>query len=183
MLLSLHGQSKDALAKTKLGGWEYDILFPAYKCNMTDISAAIGLVQLERYSGMLKRRRKIIEQYEEGLAYINRNPSVRFHLSSVEHYNDRVTSSGHLFLMRLQGASEEERNQVIQKMTEQGVPTNVHYKPLPLLTAYKNLGFNIKDFPNAYRMYKNEITLPLHTKLSDEDIAYILDVLEKVLEY
>lgn len=180
MLLSLHGQSKDALAKTKLGGWEYDILYPAYKCNMPDIMAAIGLVQLGRYTSLLKRRKEIIERYENWMKEINReNP--KFLLSSLVHYDDTVTSSGHLFLMRLKGASEKQRNHVIEQMAEKGVPTNVHYKPLPMLTAYKNMGFHIEDYPNAYAMYENEITLPLHTKLSDDDVRYIGAMLEEVL--
>ena len=180
MILSLHGQSKDALAKTKIGGWEYDILFPAYKCNMTDIMAAIGLAQLTRYSSLLKRRREIIERYEEGIREINAGEP-KFRLSSLTHYDDTVTSSGHLFLLRLSGAGEEQRNAVIEKLAQMDVPTNVHYKPLPMLTAYKNMGFDIKDYPHAYDMYKNEITLPLHTKLSDDDIRYILECLEKAL--
>ncbi len=180
MLLSLHGQSKDALAKTRAGAWEYDILYPAYKCNMTDIMAAIGLAQFSRYSGMLARRREIVERYEEGLARINRAQS-RYRLVSLRHYGDDWASSGHLFLMRVLGAGEAERNQIITDMAERGVAVNVHYKPLPLLTAYKNMGFSIDDFPNARAMFQNEITLPLHTRLSDEDVDYVLRRLEEVL--
>jgi dTDP-4-amino-4,6-dideoxygalactose transaminase len=181
MLLSLHGQSKDALAKTKPGAWEYDILYPAYKCNMTDIMASIGLVQLQRYPGLLYRRKEIIRMYEKGLERLNDGRS-KYHLSSLCHYDDKVSSSGHLFLMRLDGAAEEQRNEVIEKMAEKGVATNVHYKPLPLLTAYKNLGFDIKNYPNSYEMFANEITLPLHTGLSDEDVSYVLNCLEDVLK-
>ena len=180
MLLSLHGQSKDALAKTRAGAWEYDILYPAYKCNMTDIMASIGLAQFSRYSGMLARRREIVERYEAGLARINRAQS-RYRLVSLRHYGDDWASSGHLFLMRVLGAGEAERNQIITDMAERGVAVNVHYKPLPLLTAYKNMGFSIDDFPNARAMFQNEITLPLHTRLSDGDVDYVLRRLEEVL--
>ncbi len=181
MLLSLHGQSKDALAKTKPGAWEYDILYPAYKCNMTDIMASIGLVQLQRYPGLLHRRKEIIRMYEKGLERLNDGRG-KYHLSSLCHYDDKVSSSGHLFLMRLDGAAEEQRNEVIERMAEKGVATNVHYKPLPLLTAYKNFGFDIKKYPNSYEMFANEITLPLHTGLSDEDVSYVLNCLEDVLK-
>ena len=173
MLLSLHGQSKDALAKSKLGAWEYDILLPAYKCNMTDIMASLGLVQLKRYPKILERRRQIVEMYNEAL----RNENVQV----LEHYTENSTSSGHLYLVRLLGKDEEYRNKVIEKMAEKGIATNVHYKPLPMLTAYKNLGFNIIDYPNAFEMYKNEITLPLHTLLSDEDVGYVVEVLKKII--
>ena len=171
MLLSLHGQSKDALAKTKLGAWEYDILAPSYKCNMTDIMASLGLVQLRRYPSILARRKEIIEKYNEGLKDLD--------LSVLNHYGDDFASSGHLYLVRLNGKTREECNAVITKMAEAGVATNVHYKPLPLLTAYKNLGFDIKDYPNAYALFENEITLPLHTKLTDEDVEYVIETFRK----
>lgn len=180
MILSLHGQSKDALAKTKLGAWEYDILSPAYKCNMTDIMAALGLVQLRRYPSLLARRREIIGMYEQGLKEIN-DKLKKYQLTSLQHYDDVVTSSGHLFLMRVRGADEVLRGHIIDGMAQRGVAANVHYKPLPLLTAYQNLGFDISDYPNAYAMFCNEISLPLHTKLTKEDVKYILDCLEEVL--
>ena len=167
MLLSLHGQSKDALAKTQLGAWEYDIVAPYYKCNMTDIMASIGLVQLRRYPSILARRKEIIEKYNEGL----KNAPVTF----LQHYGDDFASSGHLYLVRVNGKTREECNQVINKMAERGIATNVHYKPLPLLTAYKNLGFKIEDYPNAYALYENAISLPLHTKLTDEEIQYVVN--------
>lgn len=173
MLFSLHGQSKDALAKTKLGSWEYDILFPAYKCNMTDIQAAIGLQQLKRYGGLLKRRREIIAQYDRTAKELGAEYLI--------HFDGTHTSSGHLYLLRLPGFSEEARNRVIEKMGEKGVATNVHYKPLPLLTAYKDLGFRIEDYSNAYNQYKNEISLPLHTKLSDEDVEYVCRSLKEAI--
>ena len=173
MLLSLHGQSKDALAKTQLGAWEYDIVAPYYKCNMTDIMASIGIAQLKRYPDLLKRRKEIIEKYNEGLADLD--------VRVLKHYGDDFSSSGHLYLVRLNGKTREKCNKIIIKMAEAGVATNVHYKPLPLLTAYKNLGFDIKDYPNAYAMYENEITLPLHTKLSDEEVDYVIDTFRKSL--
>lgn len=166
-LYSLHGQSKDALAKTKLGAWEYDVIGPWYKCNMTDIMAAIGLRQLDRYPGLLRRRKEIIEKYDAICDEIG-----VFHLN---HYGEDYTSSGHLYLTRILGISPEQRNEIIEKMAELGVATNVHYKPLPMMTAYKNLGWNIKDFPNAYDYYQNLITLPLHTKLTDEDVEYVCE--------
>lgn len=166
MLLSLHGQSKDALAKTQLGAWEYDIVAPYFKCNMTDIMAAIGLAQLRRYPQILGRRREIIEKFNEGL----KDAPVTF----MNHYGDDHASSGHLYLVRVNGKTREECNAIITKMAEKGVATNVHYKPLPMLSAYKNLGFDIKDYPNAYEMFENEITLPLHTLLTDEDIEYVI---------
>lgn len=166
MLLSLHGQSKDALAKTKAGAWEYDIVAPLYKCNMTDIQAAIGLVQIKRYPEILKRRHELIEKYDEALKDEN--------VQVLEHYADGGNSSGHLYLVRLTGKSSGERNQIITKMAEKGVATNVHYKPLPLLSAYKNLGFDIADYPNAYAQFANEITLPLHTCLTDEQQEYVI---------
>ena len=171
MLLSLHGQSKDALAKTQLGAWEYDIIAPYYKCNMTDIMASLGLVQLRRYPSILARRKEIIEKYNEGLKDLD--------LSVLNHYGDDFASSGHLYLVRLNGKTREQCNTVITKMAEAGIATNVHYKPLPLLTAYKNLGFDIKDYPNAYAMFENEITLPLHTKLTDEDVEYVIETFRK----
>ncbi|MBN3554000.1 DegT/DnrJ/EryC1/StrS family aminotransferase [Fictibacillus nanhaiensis] len=173
MLYSLHGQSKDALAKSKKGAWEYDIVFPAYKCNMTDIMASIGLVQLDRYEALLERRREIIEMYDRELRPLG--------IHSLQHYGKGFTSSGHLYLVRLPKINEEDRNRVIIKMAEAGVACNVHYKPLPMFTAYKNLGFDIKDYPNAYKQYVNEITLPLHTLLSNEDVEYVIGNLEKVL--
>lgn len=171
-LLSLHGQNKDALAKTKLGAWEYDIKGTYFKCNMTDILAAIGLIQMKRYPGMLARRRVIIGMYDAGL----RDMPVEV----LHHYTDKYVSSGHLYLVRLAGKDAEYRNRFIEKMAERGAATNVHYKPLPMHTAYKDMGFDIKDYPNAYAMYENEITLPLHTRLSDEDVEYILEVFRSV---
>ena len=165
-LLSLHGQNKDALAKTKLGSWEYDIVAPNYKCNMTDVMAGIGLAQFKRYPEMLRRRRQIIEKYNEGL----KECDVRL----LSHYSDNHSSSGHLYLVRLIGKTVEERNEVIAKMAERGIACNVHYKPLPMMTAYRNLGFDIADYPNAYAQYENEVTLPLHTRLSDEDVEYVI---------
>lgn len=167
MLYSLHGQSKDALAKTKLGAWEYDIIYPAYKCNMTDIMAGIGLAQLERYPNLLKRRKEIITKYEELLD--NKKIDI------LNHFTDEKKSSGHLLLTRVKNISEEQRNDIIVKLAEKGISSNVHYKPLPMHTAYKNLGFYIKNYPNAYNQYKNEITLPLHTLLTNEDVEYICE--------
>ena len=165
-LLSLHGQNKDALAKTQLGAWEYDIIAPNYKCNMTDILAGIGLVQLKRYPEILRRRQQIINRYDEVLRDQN--------LQLLLHYGENHTSSGHLYLVRLIGREIDERNEIIIKMAERGIACNVHYKPLPMMTAYKNLGFDIANYPNAYNQYRNEITLPLHTRLSDEEIEYVL---------
>ncbi|WP_286680892.1 DegT/DnrJ/EryC1/StrS aminotransferase family protein [Tepidanaerobacter sp. EBM-49] len=173
MLLSLHGQSKDALAKTKLGSWEYDILSPAYKCNMTDILASLGLAQLQRYPEILKRRREIIKMYDEGLKNCN--------LDILKHYGDDFSSSGHLYLVRLIDKDENYRDSVIAKMAEKGIATNVHYKPLPMHTAYKNLGFDITDYPNALDMYKNEVTLPLHTLLTDKEVQYVIDGLKEIM--
>lgn len=173
-LLSLHGQSKDALAKTQLGAWEYDIVSPAYKCNMTDIMAAIGLVQLERYADLLARRKEIIDRYDRVLA----KAPVRV----LKHFGTDYRSSGHLYLVRLTGKTAEERNRVIEQMAERGIATNVHYKPLPMMTAYKRRGFDIADYPNAYAMYENEITLPLHTRLSDEDVDYVVENLLELLK-
>lgn len=168
MLYSLHGQSKDALAKTKAGAWEYDIVAPLYKCNMTDIQAAIGLIQLKRYPEILKRRRELIERYHAAW------PEDKVEV--LDHYGEDHASSGHLYLTRLSGKSREECNDIITQMAEKGVAVNVHYKPLPLLSAYKNLGFDIKDYPNAYAQFENEITLPLHTCLTDEQQEYVIEV-------
>lgn len=167
MLMSLHGQSKDALAKTKLGAWEYDIIAPLYKCNMTDITAAIGLAQMTRYEGMLARRKQMINMYTEGIKADD--------VECLCHYTDEYSSSGHLFLTRLLGRDVEDRNQFIIRMAEAGIATNVHYKPLPMHTAYKQLGFDIKDFPKSFEMYHNEVTLPLHTNLTDEQIEYVIE--------
>ena len=172
--MSLHGQSKDALAKTKLGAWEYDIVAPLYKCNMTDIMAAMGLKQLERYPGLLERRREIIGQYDAAMDALG--------VDHLVHYGADFCSSGHLYLTRVPGIGEEKRNDIITKMAERGVACNVHYKPLPMMTAYKNLGFDIKAYPNAYKLYANEISLPLHTLLSDEDIAYVTKNYAEVLK-
>ena len=166
-LLSLHGQSKDALAKSKLGTWEYDVLGTYYKCNMTDVVAAIGLKQFERYPDMLKRRKEIINRYDSAFKPLG--------IKTLEHYTDDIESSGHLYLTWIPGITLEHRNEIIIKMAECGVACNVHYKPLPMLTAYKNLGFDIADYPNAYSHFMNEITLPLHTRLTDEDVAYIIE--------
>ncbi len=174
MLYSLHGQSKDALSKTKLGAWEYDIVYPAFKCNMTDISAAIGLAQLDRYEDLLKRRKEIIDLYKK---LLNNEK-----LEIINHENGDSISSKHLMLTRVNNINEQKRNEIITLLAENGVSSNVHYKPLPMHTAYKNLGFNIKDFPNAFNLYKNEITLPLHTLLSNEDIEYICEKYNEILK-
>lgn len=173
-LYSLHGQSKDALAKMQLGAWEYDIVGPWYKCNMTDIMGAIGLRQLDRYEGLLARRKEIIQKYdamcdELGVMHLN-------------HYTENARSSGHLYLTRIPGIGDEQRREIIIKLAEMGVSTNVHYKPLPMMTAYKAMGWNIKDFPNAYAYYENLITLPLHTKLSDEMVEYVIECYKKVVK-
>lgn len=173
MLYSLHGQSKDALAKTQKGAWEYDIVYPAYKCNMTDIMAAIGLVQLDRYESLMGRRREIIEMYDKEL--------LPYGIQSLKHYGDDFSSSGHLYLARMPGIEESERNKIIIELAEMGIASNVHYKPLPMFTAYKNLGFDIKNYPNAFNMYKNEITLPLHTRLTNEEVKYITDTFKEIL--
>jgi dTDP-4-amino-4,6-dideoxygalactose transaminase len=173
MLYSLHGQSKDALAKNVKGAWEYDIVYPAYKCNMTDILASFGLIQLSRYEGLMERRREIIEMYDEALRPLG--------IQTLEHYGDDFSSTGHLYLTRIPSITEEERNRIIINMAEAGIATNVHYKPLPMFTAYKNLGFDIIDYPNALEMYQNEITLPLHTLLSDIEVSYITDKLNKAI--
>ncbi len=174
-LYSLHGQSKDALAKTQLGGWEYDIVGPWYKCNMTDIMAAIGLVQMKRYPALLARRREIIERYDSAFKPLG--------IEVLPHYTDSYLSSGHLYLTRIPGADLEARQEIIVKMAERGIATNVHYKPLPMMTAYKALGFDIKDYPNAYAHFVNEITLPLHTRLTDEEIEYIIDNYTDILSH
>jgi UDP-bacillosamine synthetase len=166
-LLSLHGQNKDALAKTRLGAWEYDIIGTWYKCNMTDIMAGIGLAQLKRYPEMLRRRRQLIEKYNVALA--------PYAVTVLDHYGNDHSSSGHLYLVRLDGATAEQRNDVIVRMAERGIACNVHYKPLPMMTAYKAMGYDIKDYPNAYAQYQNEVTLPLHTRLTDDDVEYILE--------
>lgn len=195
MLLSLHGQSKDALAKTQLGAWEYDIVAPYYKCNMTDIMAAIGLAQMKRYPGMLARRKHIINEYTKGLAdcsvkvlkhYSDQNEQLgsasSILLDSVDDgTGDEYASSGHLYLVNLVGQTPEYRNEVVKKMAQLGVATNVHYKPLPMHTAYKNLGFKIEDYPNAYERYANEITLPLHTCLTDEEVEYVINAFNSVV--
>ena len=173
-LFSLHGQSKDALAKTKLGSWEYDIVGPWYKCNMTDITAAIGLKQLERYPGMLARRREMIERYDKFLDELG-----IFHMN---HYGKGYCSSGHLCLTRIPGITSEQRNDIITAMAERGIACNVHYKPLPMMTGYQKYGWDIKDFPNAYDYFANLITLPLHTKLSDDDLTYIMENYKEVLQ-
>ncbi|MGF0039376.1 DegT/DnrJ/EryC1/StrS family aminotransferase [Peptoniphilaceae bacterium SGI.131] len=173
-LLSLHGQSKDALSKTKLGAWEYDIVGPWFKCNMTDVLAAIGLAQFERYPGLLQRRKEIIARYDAAFKPLG--------IKVLDHYNDNHQSSGHLYITRTPGISEEDRNAVIIKMAEAGIACNVHYKPLPMMTAYKKLGFDIKDFPNAYGQYVNEITLPLHTNLSDEEVEYVIEKFTEIVK-
>lgn len=165
-LFSLHGQNKDALAKTKLGAWEYDIIGPWYKCNMTDILAALGLVQMERYPKLLERRHEIVAKYNEGLKGCN--------VAVLNHKDVDHCSSHHLYLVRLLGKTREDANKVIEQMAERGIACNVHYKPLPMMTAYKALGFDIKDYPNAYHLFENEVTLPLHTKLIDEDVEYVI---------
>lgn len=172
MLYSLHGQSKDAFAKTQLGAWEYDIVYPAYKCNMTDIMAAIGLAQLERYPQLLQRRREIIGIYDNVL----KNSNIRV----LNHYGSDHASSGHLYLTRLLGKDVEQRNAVITRMAERGIATNVHYKPLPMMTAYRNLGFDIANYPNAYNLYSNELTLPLHTLLTDEQAQFVAENLVEI---
>lgn len=166
-LFSLHGQNKDALAKTKLGAWEYDIIGPWYKCNMTDVMAAMGLVQFERYPDMLKSRREMIERMDDAFADLN--------VATLKHYGADWAGSGHLYMVRLLGRTREETNAVIEKMAERGIATNVHYKPLPMMTAYKALGFDINNFPNAYHLFENEITLPLNTRMADEDLDYVID--------
>ena len=172
-LNSLHGQSKDALSRARLGSWEYDILTPAYKSNMTDLTAAIGLVQMKRYPAMLKRRRELIEHYNQELSGLN--------LQLRDHYNAEHISSGHLYQVRLLGYEEKQRNEVIVKMAERDIACNVHFKPLPMMTAYKKLGFDISNYPNAYNQFKNEITLPLYTKLTDEQVEYVIKNFKEVI--
>ncbi len=174
MLLSLHGQSKDALAKNKVGAWEYDILSTAYKCNMTDIMAAMGLAQMRRYPHMLEKRRKIIEVYDNAFKPLG--------MKVMNHFDNTHQSSGHLYLLRVPGINEKQRNEIIVKIAERGIATNVHYKPLPMMTAYKNMGFDIKDYPNAYKQYENEITLPLYSLLTDEDVDYVIENVVDVLK-
>lgn len=173
-LLSLHGQSKDALAKTKLGAWEYDIVGTWYKCNMTDVAAAIGLKQFERYPAMLKRRKEIIMRYDSAFRPLG--------VETLDHYTESHSSSGHLYITRIPGITEDSRNEIIIKMVERGIACNVHYKPLPMHTAYKNLGFDIADYPNAYAHFANEITLPLHTCLTDEDVDYVIRQYTEILK-
>lgn len=174
MLLTLHGQNKDALSKMQLGAWEYDIVAPYYKANMTDVHAAIGLAQFERYEDMLLRRRTIIERYDEAFKDLG--------ITSLTHFDELGNSSGHLYLMRIAGFGVEERNAFIMKLAEVGIATNVHYKPLPMMTGYRKLGFDIKDYPNAYATYVNEVTLPLHTLLTDEEVDYIIDQVKQALK-
>lgn len=174
MLLSLHGQSKDALAKTQLGAWEYDIVIPGYKCNMTDIMAGIGLAQMKRYPSLLARRKEIISCYDEVMGYLP--------VTVWKHYGEDFASSGHLYMVRLDGKDEQYRNELIIKMAQKDVATNVHYKPLPMHTAYRNMGFDIKDYPNAYHMYHNEVSLPLHTCLTDEQVEYVLKCFSDILK-
>ncbi len=173
-LFSLHGQSKDALAKTQLGAWEYDVVGPWYKCNMTDVVAAIGLIQMRRYPEMLRRRREIIERYDAAFHPLG--------VKTLPHYTDAHQSSGHLYISRIPGITPEQRNEIILKMAQREIACNVHYKPLPMHTAYKNMGFDIQDFPNAYANFANEITLPLHTCLTDEQVAYVIDSYTDILK-
>lgn len=173
-LLSLHGQSKDALAKTQLGAWEYDIVGPWYKCNMTDVTAAIGLAQMKRYKGLLERRKEIIGKYDAALKPLG--------IEVLHHYSEEHQSSGHLYITRIPGSTLEQRHEIIVKMAEAGIACNVHYKPLPMMTAYKNLGFDIQDYPNAYERFANEITLPLHTKLTDEEVDYVAEQYSKIVK-
>lgn len=172
-LLSLHGQNKDALAKTRLGAWEYDIIGTWYKCNMTDIMAAIGIQQLKRYPELLRRRRQIIETFNEAFKYLP--------VEVLNHFDNYHSSSGHLYLVRLKDKDVDQRNELIVKMAERGIACNVHYKPLPMMTAYQALGFDIKDYPNAYNQYRNEVSLPLHTRLTDEDVNYVIDNFKEIL--
>lgn len=174
MLYSLHGQNKDALTKNQLGAWEYDIVYPAFKCNMTDVMASIGLAQLERYPSLLARRKSIITKYNNAFECLN--------ISLLNHYSDSRSSSGHLYMVRLNGQNESFRNNLIVKMAERDIACNVHYKPLPMMTAYKNMGFDILDYPNAFNQYKNEITLPLHTCLTDEMVDYVINTFIDLLK-
>ena len=172
-LLSLHGQSKDALAKTQLGAWEYDIIGAWYKCNMTDVAAGMGLAQLRRYKGLLDRRREIIKKYDMSFKQLG--------INVLEHYTDKYSSSGHLYITRIPEITLEQRNEIIIKMAESGIACNVHYKPLPMMTAYKNIGFSIENYPNAYNQFANEITLPLHTKLIDEEVEYVIEQYSRIV--
>ena len=172
-LLSLHGQNKDALAKTRLGAWEYDIIGTWYKCNMTDIMAAIGIQQLKRYPELLRRRRQIIETFNEAFKDLP--------IEVLNHFDNYHSSSGHLYLVRLKDKDVDQRNELIVRMAERGIACNVHYKPLPMMTAYKTLGFDIKDYPNAYNQYRNEVSLPLHTRLTDDDVNYVIDNFKEIL--
>lgn len=172
-LLSLHGQSKDALAKTQLGAWEYDIIGAWYKCNMTDVAAGMGLAQLRRYKGLLDRRREIIKKYDMSFKQLG--------INVLEHYTDKYSSSGHLYITRIPEITLEQRNEIIIKMAESGIACNVHYKPLPMMTAYKNIGFSIENYPNAYNQFANEITLPLHTKLKDEEVEYVIEQYSRIV--
>lgn len=172
-LLSLHGQSKDALAKTQLGAWEYDIIGAWYKCNMTDVAAGMGLAQLRRYKELLDRRREIIKKYDMSFKQLG--------INVLEHYTDKYSSSGHLYITRIPGITLEQRNEIIIKMAESGIACNVHYKPLPMMTAYKNIGFSIENYPNAYNQFANEITLPLHTKLTDEEVEYVIEQYSRIV--
>lgn len=173
-LFSLHGQNKDALAKTKLGAWEYDVIGPWYKCNMTDVMAGMGLAQFERYPSMLARRREIIERYDAAFAELP--------VALMKHYGDDFESSGHLYLVRLIGRGREDANRVIEQMAERGIACNVHYKPLPMMTAYKQLGFDIANYPNAFALFENEVTLPLNTRMSDEDVDYVIENFVEVVK-
>lgn len=173
-LLSLHGQSKDALAKTQLGAWEYDIVGPWYKCNMTDVAAAMGLAQMQRYDALLSRRKDIIQRYDAAFKPLG--------VQVLKHYTEDYQSSGHLYITRIPGITSDQRNEIIIRMAEQGIACNVHYKPLPMMTAYKNLGFDIADYPNAYRYFANEITLPLHTKLTNKEVQYVMDAYSGILK-
>lgn len=172
-LLSLHGQSKDALAKTQLGAWEYDIVGPWYKCNMTDVAAGMGLAQMKRYKSLLARRKEIIGKYDASFKPLG--------IEVLNHYTDEHQSSGHLYITRVPGITLEQRHEIIVKMAEAGVACNVHYKPLPMMTAYKNLGFDIQDYPNAYKQFENEITLPLHTRLTDEEVEYVIEKYSRIV--
>lgn len=173
-LLSLHGQSKDALAKTQLGAWEYDIVGPWYKCNMTDVAAAMGLAQMQRYDALLSRRKDIIQRYDAAFKPLG--------VQVLKHYTEDYQSSGHLYITRIPGITSDQRNEIIIRMAEQGIACNVHYKPLPMMTAYKNLGFDIADYPNAYRYFENEITLPLHTCLTDEMVSYVIEHYTRIVK-
>lgn len=173
-LLSLHGQSKDALAKTQLGAWEYDIVGPWYKCNMTDVAAAMGLAQMQRYDALLSRRKDIIQRYDAAFKPLG--------VQVLKHYTEDYQSSGHLYITRIPGITSDQRNEIIIRMAEQGIACNVHYKPLPMMTAYKNLGFDVADYPNAYRYFANEITLPLHTKLTNKEVQYVMDAYSGILK-